>query len=191
MLAIYGPILTACDDRSCKFRTFRGSATPGLAGAPGSEYEITYEWAAGGLDGEILFGPGEMLKDIMIDVFDSESFKKSEVFYVQLVDPQNCDLRNLTVARCTIVEDRAVQRFATDVVIELAESAKSVALLNRYAPQSASMVFRGMSLLFAPVYHADTAANACGVLVPFRYCSLSLHSSKYVLSHWRLLCFLP
>ena len=120
---------------SCKFRTFRGSATPGLAGAPGSEYEITYEWAAGGLDGEILFGPGEMLKDIMVDVFDSESFRKSEVFYVQLVDPQNCDLRNLTVARCTIGEDRAVQTFANDVVRELAEQSKTMALPNRYKVQ--------------------------------------------------------
>ena len=36
---------------------------------------------------------------------------------------------------------------------------------------------------------SDNAANACGVPVPFWYCSSQ--SSQYVLSYWRLLCFLP
>ena len=117
---------------SCKFRTFRGSAKPGLAGQKGSEYEITYEWAAGGLDGELLFGPGEMIKDILIDVFDSESYYKSEVFYVQLVGPQNCELRNLTVGQVTITHDPAVQIFAMNVVLQLAKNAKATQLPNRY-----------------------------------------------------------
>lgn len=108
---------------SCKFRTFRGTAQPGLAGSTGADYEATYEYPAGGIDGELLFQAGEMSKDITIDVYDSESFRKESVFYVQLVDPVGCSLRNLTVAKVSIVHDYAVEVFANKVVMQLAETA--------------------------------------------------------------------
>ena len=117
---------------SCRFRTFEGSAKPGLAGQKGSEYENTYERGAGGLGGELVFMPGEMVKDIVIDVFDTESYFKSRVFYVQLIDPQNCELRNLTVAQVTITHDVAVQAFASSVIVQLAKDAKDTQPRNRY-----------------------------------------------------------
>jgi hypothetical protein len=120
---------------SCKFRTFRGSATPGLAGQKGTEYEITYEFLAGGLDGELVFLPGEMVKDITIDVFDTESYFKSQVFYVQLVDPQNCELRNLTVAQVAITHDIKIQDFANSVILQLAKDARLTQPRNRYRVQ--------------------------------------------------------
>ena len=127
---------------SCRFRTFQGSANPGLAGQKSSEYENTYERGAGGLDGELVFMPGEMVKDIVIDVFDTESYFKSQVFYVQLIDPQNCELRNLTVAQVTITHDIAVQAFATSVIVQLAKDALTTQPRNRYRVQRRVQVRR-------------------------------------------------
>lgn len=126
---------------SCKFQTFRGSATPGVA-TDGcllrnplnvADYEDTFEARAAhhtdgtaahfderGAGGMLTFQIGESEKQLPISIFDTEALSKDKAFYVQLLDPSGCRLGNVTVAKVRVVEDPHILEICNDIVRYLA-----------------------------------------------------------------------